>query len=218
MARTAEDRDRLLENGVVPINKIRRLRDDQPLAGTIGEHTFTLPDGSTRTLRIDTVDGAPGIGVAVDGQPYFVLLSRQRLKWRGNVLYARMNVPDVEPVRRDLRGATVWIRYNSTPDEIAIGQRRTRHLRVLTENDPTFGPLYGVREDTESTHNHIKQRLWGRRARTVGLARQSLNMLGYQLATNLIAAIAYAQRTGEDLSEIWGEYRPPGRPSLAAAA
>lgn len=109
-----------------------------------------------------------------------------------------------------MRGATVRIRTTSDDEERNRGERRGRALRPISQADPAFRTLYGPREGVESTNAHWKNRLPGRRQRTIGRTAQRFNANGYQLAQNLTAALAWHLRTGGDLSCIWRNGIPPG--------
>jgi hypothetical protein len=84
-------------------------------------------------------------------------------------------------------------------------------LRVIPETDDSINRLFGLREDSESMHHHLKSHLINRRARTVGLQRQQLNMHAYQATTAIKALIAHSIRTGAPLDEFFGNWRPPDK-------
>ena len=56
-------------------------------------------------------------------------------------------------------------------------QARDRALKAISPSDPDFAALFGVREDTESMHNHIKGPLINSRLRGLGRHRVMINML-----------------------------------------
>lgn len=60
-------------------------------------------------------------------------------------------------------------------------------------------------------HHHLKSHLVNRRARTVGLQCQQLNMHAYQGITAIKALIAHSIRTGASLDEFFGNWRPPDK-------
>ncbi|MFM9014344.1 MAG: hypothetical protein ACKORK_12440, partial [Gemmatimonadota bacterium] len=126
---------------------------------------------------------------------------------RASAIY---RVPDQPGLATVLRGATVRIRTTSTEEEIARGEWRGRALRPISQAHPAFRALYGPREGVESTNAHWKNRLPGRRQRTIGRTAQQFNANGYQLAQNLTAALAWHLRTRGDLSCIWRNGIPPG--------
>ena len=109
------------------------------------------------------------------------------------------------------------IRHNSDHTERTKNTRRTRSLRPIPENDPDFATLYGLREDTESMHHHLKQRMWNGRARTIGLQRQTINHHAYQTRTGLVALIAHHYRTTSSLTSWFGQWKPPGSPTSLVA-
>jgi hypothetical protein len=89
-------------------------------------------------------------------------------------------------------------------------------LRTIPESDADFSRLYGVREDTESMHHHLKSSLPNGRARCVGVLRNLINFHAYQLRTAVTALLAWARRTGSDLQQWFGHWRPPDHQRLAA--
>ena len=56
-------------------------------------------------------------------------------------------------------------------------RRRPRALRIVSEADPDFDSLYGLREDSESNNSQYKQTLHHGRARTVGANNLRLDRL-----------------------------------------
>ena len=68
-----------------------------------------------------------------------------------------------------------------------------------------------MREDTESMHNDLKDRLWNRRARSVGHHRRTLDEIGYQLHQGITALIAWQIRTGEGLGDHFRMWKPPDK-------
>ena len=81
--------------------------------------------------------------------------------------YGTWQIPDFPGVPRNLRYATTKIRHNSTTNEIADKTPRTRALRVIPETDDSFNRLFGLREDSESMHHHLKMTMPNQRPNTV---------------------------------------------------
>jgi hypothetical protein len=71
--------------------------------------------------------------------------------------------------------------------------------------------LFGGREDTESMHNNMKEKWFGRRVRAVGLERRELQLRGYQKHQGITALLAWHYRTRGDVSRYFGEWKPPDR-------
>ena len=216
MALHAADIDRVLDTGRLPIAKVQRTRKATPAMVNLGEHTLRLRDGSTRTEVVTALDGTPCVTITnTTGTAHLMPLNRRQSKARpiseGATVYGRWEVPDHAAVPRPLHGAAVMIRHSSTESEREHRTRRTRALRPIPESDPDFDRLYGLREDTESMHHHLKERLWNGRARCVGLKRQRINLHGYQLRTSMAALIAWHLRTDADLTRWFGRWRPPDR-------
>jgi hypothetical protein len=133
------------------------------------------------------------------------------VRWQHVRLASRWRIPDRPEVPKRLRGAIGRIRHNSTEDEIATSRRRTRALRPIAPGTDEFHRLFGLREDSESMHNHLKSRLINRRARSTGVIRQQLNLHAYLALTAIKALIAHSIRTGASLDEFFGNWRPPDK-------
>ena len=84
-------------------------------------------------------------------------------------------------------------------------------MRTIPPTDPDWRPLFGGREDTESMHNNMKEKWFGRRVRAVGLERRELQLRGYQTHQGITALLAWHYRTGGDVSRYFGEWKPPDR-------
>jgi len=222
MALHAADVDRILGRGRLPISKVQRTRGNRVASLNLGVHDFRLSSGANRSEIVVAVDGTPTITVPTGSGQYVVPLVRRQLKSRPNsnggaTVYGTWIVPAHPVVPHELRSAEVRVRHNSTDDELGRSKPRTRALRPIPETDADFSRLYGLREDTESMHHHLKQRLWNGRARCVGLKRQRINLHAYQLRTGIAALIAFHYRTGESIEAWFGAWRPPpSRRALAA--
>jgi len=107
--------------------------------------------------------------------------------------------------------------FSSTSD-IEAQRRRPTYLRSILPNDPDFGRLFGLREDTESMHNDYKSRLTNRRARSVGLSRREFDLRGYQIHQMAVALMSWSLRTGGDVSKFLGNWKPPEHLGLKSAA
>jgi hypothetical protein len=116
-----------------------------------------------------------------------------------------------------LRNATTPIRHNSHNHEITDKTPRTRALRVIPETDDSFARLFGLREDSESMHHHLKMTLPNERARSVGRHRQLFDLHGYQAHLAITTLLAWHHRTGADLSRWFGQWRPPNHAVSVAA-
>ena len=180
----------------------------------LGTYTFK-ETGREVTLPVTAFDGTPGIQVVIDGTRMWQPLERVQTKRRGTTLYGNWRIPEDEAVSPHLRGMTAWIRQSSTEDERATGKRRTRALRTIPPTDSDWRRLFGGREDTESMHNHMKEKWFGRRVRAVGLERRELQLRGYQIHQGITALLAWHYRTGGDLSRYFGEWEPPIRGSAS---
>lgn len=126
------------------------------------------------------------------------------------MLYAEWIVPDHPLVPRHLRGATVSLRHDSTADELERDELVGRHLLLISPYDPCYRELFGVREFSESVNHDYKRRFVNNRARSFGLARRRLDVLGYIAAFNIESLVMWRKKTGGDISRWLGCYEPPG--------
>ncbi|CAM8656899.1 hypothetical protein MCETE4_01918 [Acidimicrobiia bacterium] len=216
MAFTARHADTILSLGVIPLTKIAHIQGGITASRHLGPQPFDFPDGTKDFIPVDAIGGAPFIYVTFEGEHIPIQLEMRKLdrepnRRSGYRIYGRWRIPDRPEVPKRLRGAIGRIRHNSTDDEIAVSRRRTRALRPIAPGTDQFHRLFGLREDSESMHNHLKSHLVNRRARTVGLQRQQLNMHAYQGMTAIKALIAHSIRTGASLDEFFGNWRPPDK-------
>lgn len=220
MALSSRDCDSLLDGGINPISKVSRTSDGHPAATNLGDHIFhpTPSSGQQTSKRVIAVDGAPTIeAVDSDGIAHVVPLSRARTYVRRHprrcTYYSDYAVPDHPLVPPHLVGATTSVRHNSTAHErnIKPHRRRTRALRIVSEADPDFDSLYGLREDSESNNSQYKQTLHHGRARTVGANSLRVDLLAYQCFTIITALVAHHRRTRDSLQGWFGTRPPPYR-------
>jgi hypothetical protein len=183
---------------------------------------FELTDGTSKSIVVQAVDGTPRIELLIGDEMQSVGLVRVRTTRSRNRtgtyrLYGTWQIPDLPGIPRNLRNATTPIRHNSYRDEIADKTPRTRSLRVIPETDHLFNRLFGLREDSESMHHHLKMTLLNGRARSVGRHRQLFDFHGYQAHVAITALLAWHHRTGADLSHWFGQWKPPNHAVSAAA-
>jgi len=222
MAMHATDYDRLLSAGIIPISKVQRTKSHKVQALAIDVPPFTLSDGTNRHLAVTAYDGTPHIDQVIGDEVCAVPLRRVSTIRRKNKdgsfrIYVTWAIPDRPDIDRNLRNATVEIRHNSTKSEVADNRRRTRGLRVVPESDDSFDRLFGHREDSESTNHHLKMTYPNGRARSVGRHRQFFDLFGYQAHLAITTLLAWNFRTGGDIGQWFGRWRPPERVSAKAA-
>jgi hypothetical protein len=210
MALYPPEQDRILDTGRHVIVKTSLTNRGKLAQVPLGAHDFKAT-GRKESHSVTAVDGTPGIQVVVDGKRMWQPLERIQTKRRGNTIYGHWRIPELEAVSAHLQGLSTWIRHSSTDDERANGNRRTRALRTIPPTDPDWRSLFGGREDTESMHNNMKEKWFGRRVRAVGLERRELQLRGYQLHQGITALLAWHYRTGGDVSRYFGEWKPPDR-------
>jgi hypothetical protein len=218
MALKSEDQDRIGATGRHVLCKVTRTKSGRVRSEVIGNHKF-VGSGSHFNQDVHSVDGCPVIEVVdIDGEKHLVPLTRKQSKLNGTRMYNHFEVPPHPLVPLSKRGATAWIRVFSSQDDLDAGKPRPRFIRSIPLNDPDFDRLYGLREDTESMHNDYKSRQVNRRARTIGLERRELDLRGYQLHQMAVALAAWSMRTGGDVSEFLGNWKPPERLQRQKAA
>ena len=222
MALYANDYDRLLSAGILPISKVQRTRTGKVAMFNLNEHEFTLTNGTKKNIVVHAVDGTPRIELLIGDEIQSVGLIRIRTSRSKNRtgtyrIYGTWQIPDFAGISPKLRNATTQIRHNSTDTEIANNTPRTRALRVIPETDKSFDRYYGLREDTESMHHHLKTTMTNRRARSVGRHRQLFEFIGYQIALATKTLLAWHHRTGSDISRWFGQWKPPNHAAKNAA-
>lgn len=215
----APDMIRLLNAGVVPVAKVHHNQGGAPAAANLGPADITLPDGTRTTAELAAVDGTPAI-ISADhaGRPAYIPLIRTKTRIRRNKHHpAAVNTrwripttsdnPESAALAGPLTGATLGIRHNPPNPREAL--RINRALRVIPPSDDDYDRLYGLREDAESTNNHLKERLRHGRAPTIGTHRLQLNLTGYQIHTLITALTNWHHRTGGDITRWFGQHQPP---------
>jgi hypothetical protein len=216
MAMVASHVDRLLHEGILPITKVRLNPGGEIPMRQLGEEKFRTTAGAIEKIPVEAIGGTPAIFVVFEGDRVQINLEPRKIKrvsdrTTGYRFYRQWRIPDRPEVPFRLRGAIANIRHNSYPSEIADNRRRTQALRPIPPGTDTFNRLFGIREDSESTNNHLKSLLVNRRARSTGLLRQHINLRAYQILTNIKALIAHSIETGVPLDEFLGNWRPPDR-------
>jgi hypothetical protein len=210
MALYPQDQDRILDTGRHVIVKTSLTNRGKLAQVPLGAHDFK-GKGREISLAVTAVDGTPHIQSVIDGRRMFQPLERIQTKRTKYAIYGLWRIPEHEAVSAHLQGLTAWIRHSSTDDERVNNKRRTRALRTIPPTDPDWRRLFGGREDTESMHNNMKEKWFGRRVRAVGLERRELQLRGYQLHQGITALLAWHYRTGGDVSRYFGEWKPPDR-------
>ena len=215
----ADDMTRLLDAAIIPVAKVHRKPKGAPAIANLGHRDITLGDGTKTAVELAAVDGTPVI-ISADhaGRPAYIPLVRTKTRIRRNkhnpaAVNTRWRIPTTSDnpesatLAGPLAGATLGIRHN--PDNPREAQRINRALRVIPPSDEDYDRLYGLREDAESTNNHLKERLRHGRAPTIGTHRLQLNLIGYQIHTLITALTNHAHRTGKPLTRWFGQHQPP---------
>ena len=207
----ADDMIRLQNNAVIPIAKTHRTNRKYATAN-LGRPNATLAGGGRRRVAVTAIDGTPTIaGTDADGELWHIPLVRTKTRVRRNKrrpasIHTRWRIPR-HPLAGPLAGATLGIRHN--PDNHRQALDINRALRIIPPSDEDYDRLYGLREDVESTNNHLKERLRHGRAHTIGTDRIQLNLIGYQIHTLITALTNWQRRTGGNLAPWFGQLPAP---------
>ena len=224
MALSTPDIDRLLEDGLIPVSKVRRLEDDESAKFNLGVHTFTAVDGTKSVRPVTAIDGTPCIVVTDgDGKDFHQPLKLMQVKKEERIgepaITTRWVVPDKPLVPKHLVGALTRVTHLRTKEERNAGTSRSRALRVFPESEPRFDEIFGLREDTESNNSHLKSLLQNKRCRTGNRRGVELNTIGYQMFVLVRACMAHHHRTGLDMTPWFGQHRlPSGEEPVPKAA
>ena len=221
MALYAANHDRLMAGGTASVGKVHRNAKGQPKSLQFGEHTFNLVVGGKQQHPVLVVDGWPGVIIAtVDGKKWVALepvqVRNARNKdnsWRWWQYWAVRDLPEVA---RELRGAVVHIRHSYSANEDSDGSR-SQVLRIFPEGSPGYNVIFPKRNDIESMHRHLKDLMFNDRVSTVGDRSLRIWLHTYQTRLNRTALIAWHYRTGGDISEWFGEWKPPPQRRTSAA-
>jgi len=145
----------------------------------------------------------------VRGKPSFVALERGRIKpdrsqdgsyrWYGE--YA---LPQVFG-----GGGTLTLRLDTTDEDRRRGLNRTEVLSPIPASDEDFRKVAWLRRDAESSNAALEDKLYNKRAHSVGHRSQKANLLGFALLTNSLTLYLARRRGGVRAGS------PPGR-ELAA--
>jgi hypothetical protein len=108
---------------------------------------------------------------------------RGRFRW-----YNEYALPD------SFGGKGVVVRLDTTDADRARGFNRTENVRPIAPSDPDFTALIRRRVDIESINRGVDDSLYLGRAHSVGHARQTVNLLGFQLMVNGLATHRHRQR------------------------
>ena len=223
MALSIPDYDRLMDAGVIPVEKVPLTSGGRRAAEALGPHDFKTRQGHKVTLNVTAVAGTPCVTL-VDGtgkRHYQPLKLRQVTKTKRKTrtqVATLWSIPDKGIVPPHLVGARVRIRHTRTKDEREAGKSRSRALRVFPDSDHRHGKLFGRREDSESLNADHKSRLWNRRCRTLRHLNVEFNNIAYQVHVLVAALAAHHKRTGAALTRWFGQHTIAAARPLALAA
>jgi hypothetical protein len=182
------------KHGKVPISPVtaksggRRSRQPRvERSAYVGRGTIHRDDGRVDVCNLYTHGGVLGLGVTTeDGEMIHVPVERQTLRWRGEPgsyrLYGDYRVPESEG------GGTIkTIPLYQTDEDRATEFNRTEHLRPIPPGDPDYQRIYPRRSDAESINRGHDDKLYLRRAHSVGAPRQMVDVAMHALLVNSLA-------------------------------
>ena len=200
----------LRELGWLPVNRVtakqanpktaRRKERRVEKSVHLEDKTFTLPDGTTTTIKLFARGGTLGVVELDDrGTPIFEPLRRVRTHRNQdkNGLFRWYN--DYQLPDRYGNG-TITVRLHGNADDAKRKLNRTENLRPIPPDDEDFARLYPRRNDAESINRHLDDTLWLGRAHSVGHARQHVNLLGFALMINSLARHRHQRRRHVDIA------------------
>ena len=116
-------------------------------------------------------------------------------RYKSNDLRAR-----IEPDGRVSFGGQVYgtltTRLDQTSEDQKRGFNRTEVLSPIPASDPDFKKLAWLRNDAESNNSALEDKLFNKRAHSVGSKRQRANLLGYALLVNSLTLYLARRRGG----------------------
>jgi hypothetical protein len=101
------------------------------------------------------------------------------------------------------------IRLDLMPEDQKRGLNRTEVLSPIPASDDDFKKLAWLRNDAESNNSALEDRLFNRRAHSVGHVSQRANLLGYALLVNFLTLYLAKRRGGVGVD-------PPPQRAIAA--
>ena len=211
----SEHRSQFLDNGIIPVGRIQRDKNDTYAERKLDPHDFKLRDGTKQAITITGTDGTPNIPSRLaDGRKISIGLEQTKLQWNPQVerkiLWGHWRVPDLPGVPAKLRKAKVLIQHNNTDTEIKNENLRTRALVPITENNPDFATLFGYRQDSESLNSDFERRLVCGRANAVTRNRFQLELNGYQHSCCIRALACHMIDNGiRKLPQWFGQHELP---------
>jgi len=192
--------------GILSVNKVsattgtgprRKGRVRVEKSTFVEQRTITTPNGTKHTIDLFARAGAIGLTTMTDtGDKLFTELRRIRTSRKADKIgtfrwYNHYRLPS------HLGGGVITVRLHGNDEDKVRKFNRTENVRPIAPSDPDFLGLYKRRNDAESINRAYDDTLWLRRARSVGQARQRLNLLTYALAVNALALHRH-RRTSSD--------------------
>jgi hypothetical protein len=168
-----------------------------PKDAHIEDKLVRLRDGTTKMCRVFAVDGALGLmELDLQGNPTFVPLERGRIRPSQNEdgsyrWYGHHELPEAFG-----GGGELTIRLDLTLEDQKRGFNRTEVLSPIPASDDDFKKLGWLRNDAESNNSALEDKLFNKRAHSVGHLSQRANLLGHALLVNSLTLYLAKRRAG----------------------
>jgi hypothetical protein len=184
----------LRDLGLLPVNRVaaaskgaktpRRSEGRRVPKNVHVEDKNVATPGGEQTVSLYAQDGAVGV-VALNevGQRLFEPLRRARTHRIADKSGSFRWYNDYELPER-LGAGTVTVRLHGNQEDQSRRFNRPENVRVIAPSDPRFEHLYSRRNDAESINRHLEDTLFLRRAHSIGMRRQHVDLLGYALLVN----------------------------------
>lgn len=186
----------LTELATLPVNRPRAKENPKKKGRSIGRRVpdesivevkpIKCPDGTSEQLEIWQSDGNLGLRqLKENGEWHFLPLEATKLHVNRNGdgtasqyrLYVGLKLPAEVALRTGKREVTVAL-YQTQNDKTRA-YPRTAHVRAVGSASPDFWIYTKMRNDSESLNRVIEDSLYRHhRARSIGWARQQVDMLG----------------------------------------
>ena len=206
MAAQGEFANEMYELDLLPITKLPRNGKGEAANNIIESRTYEV-NGRKRTFPFYGLDGVLFVQVPFDGDERLIPMTPKILRRRSYGHVGEYEFPDHAVIPKQLRGTKVYMRMSG---KTVAGKNRPQYLRWHNEHTTLGRALLGQRSGAEAQpHSLLERALAFGRFRSVGETRNTLSLIGFNLARNVRAAMAYERRTGA----------PPGSfPPLLIAA
>ncbi|MEY2425825.1 MAG: hypothetical protein QOI61_1397 [Actinomycetota bacterium] len=180
---------------ICPITKLARNNKGEPANALIEIRGIKLDDGRTINVPLYGLDGVLCARMPSAGKEFLVPMIPRYLRKRPPHHFVGEYEFSGHPlIPQGIRGKRIHVAMNGLT---ATGQPRPQYLRWHNEQTELGRELLGQRNSTESQpHSLLEKALDFGRLWSVGEACVTLDLVGFNLARNVRAAMAYERRTG----------------------